>query len=49
MEMRVKKVEHGLDRRSFLRDSGFAAGGIVGMAATAPVISFAKPTEQLED
>jgi len=33
--------ERRLDRRGFLRDSGFAAGGIFAMAAS-PVISFAQ-------
>jgi 2-methylcitrate dehydratase PrpD len=46
MEMPVNKRKRGLDRRSFLRNSGFAAGGIVGMAATSPFISFAPERQQ---
>jgi hypothetical protein len=39
------RLKHGLDRRSFLRDSGFAAGGILATAAASPVVSLAQ--EQL--
>jgi 2-methylcitrate dehydratase PrpD len=46
METPIKNLGRGLDRRSFLRDSGFAAGGLVGMAAVSPVVSFAQETQQ---
>jgi 2-methylcitrate dehydratase PrpD len=42
----LKKPERGVARRSFLRDSGLVAGGIAGMAAVSPVISFAQAPRQ---
>jgi hypothetical protein len=42
----LQKPERGVARRSFLRDSGLVAGGIAGMAAMSPVISFAQATQR---
>jgi 2-methylcitrate dehydratase PrpD len=38
--------ERRLDRRRFLRDSSFAAGAILGMAAAPPVTPFAQETQR---
>src|SRR5258707_15653322 len=38
----LQKLERMVDRRSFLLDSCFAAGGIAAAAAVSPVISFAQ-------
>src|ERR1700704_3141753 len=37
----MNEILKKLDRRSFLRDSAFAAGGVVGIAARPPAIAFA--------
>jgi len=42
----LQKLERVVDRRSFLWDSWFAAGGIAAAAAASPVISFAQEQQQ---
>lgn len=38
----LKKLERGLNRRSFLRGSGLAAAGFLGVAAASPLVVFAQ-------
>ena len=42
----LKQIEHKVDRRHFLRGSALAAAAIVGVAAAAPVMSFAQGNQQ---
>jgi rubredoxin len=42
----LKKLERGLNRRSFLRGSGLAAAGFLGVAAASPLIVFAESQEK---
>lgn len=42
----LKKLERGLDRRSFLRGSGLAAAGFLGVAAASPLIVFAESQDK---
>jgi predicted RNA-binding Zn-ribbon protein involved in translation (DUF1610 family) len=49
----LKRLEAGLDRRSFLRGSGLAAAALVGIAAASPLVVFAetqgKPQKDRQD
>jgi ribosomal protein S27AE len=45
----LKKLESRLDRRSFLRGSGLAAAGFLGVAAASPLVVFAQPQDQQAD
>jgi hypothetical protein len=46
----LKKLESRLDRRSFLRGSGLAAAGFLGVAAASPLVAFAQqPQDQQAD
>ncbi len=38
----LRRLGCGFNRRAFLRDSGFAAGGILAAAAASPLVSFAQ-------
>jgi predicted RNA-binding Zn-ribbon protein involved in translation (DUF1610 family) len=45
----LKKLERRLDRRSFLRGSGLAAAGFLGVAAASPLVVFAQPQDKQQD
>src|SRR4051812_33402049 len=45
----LKKFEARLDRRSFLRGSALAAAALVGMAAAAPIVTFAQAQDKPQD
>ena len=46
MNLPVNKLERAQDRRSFLRDSGLAAAGLLGWAAAPPVAAFSSRTQR---
>ena len=45
----LKKMEQRLGRRSFLRGSGLAAAGFLGVAAASTLVVFAQPRDQGQD
>ena len=45
----LKKLERRLDRRSFLRGSGLAAAGFLGVAAASPLVVFAQSQDKQQD
>ena len=45
----LKKLERRLDRRSFLRGSGLAAAGFLGVAAASPLVVFAQAQDKQQD
>jgi len=42
----LKKLEARIDRRGFLRGSALAAATLVGMAAAAPIVTFAQTQDR---
>jgi predicted RNA-binding Zn-ribbon protein involved in translation (DUF1610 family) len=45
----LKKLERRLDRRSFLRGSGLAAAGFLGVAAASTLVVFAQAQDKGQD
>jgi predicted RNA-binding Zn-ribbon protein involved in translation (DUF1610 family) len=45
----LKKLERRLDRRSFLRGSGLAAAGFLGVAAASPLVLFAQAQDKQQN